>query len=394
MADEGDSTINRRRGLWVDPAGGGRSFIAAGRNKKVDRTCYMCGSPDHFIRDCPVASTPHPMFQTGKAMFQGGMPGYASSFWNDAAFPPIRPYMNVYRNPAMMPFNANMVPITPYAVPQYVPSMYGGFPIPKMGGLAPPVGTRAERPLNHSEFPEIWDCENRRKLSNDWRGQPLKYEDGDSLKRHHYDELERADEYKSHTRDKSLTRSEDSRDQSLRRKHRNEKHFNQHIQSVDERYEKDSHSTVAGRERRSYHSERSNSGVEDVHHSTDRYCDSRYKQHHRSYKKHHESRGQSGSDSSRSRHYSKKERVVKKKLDVRDSKHRHDSHSSSGLEPRSSADQKKRRKETDHMCSLRDSRDRSKPTKDKLCSDRWQMASGSGDDFRDGYDHHKRKRVL
>lgn len=29
------------------------------------RTCYMCGSPDHFIRDCPAALSQHPMLQTG-----------------------------------------------------------------------------------------------------------------------------------------------------------------------------------------------------------------------------------------------------------------------------------------------------------------------------------------
>ena len=30
-----------------------------------DRTCYMCGSPDHLIRDCPAASSPHSLLQRG-----------------------------------------------------------------------------------------------------------------------------------------------------------------------------------------------------------------------------------------------------------------------------------------------------------------------------------------
>lgn len=31
-----------------------------------DQTCFMCGLPDHLIRDYPVASNPYPIFQTGK----------------------------------------------------------------------------------------------------------------------------------------------------------------------------------------------------------------------------------------------------------------------------------------------------------------------------------------
>lgn len=30
-----------------------------------DRNCYMCGSPDHLIRDCPAASSSHPHNHTG-----------------------------------------------------------------------------------------------------------------------------------------------------------------------------------------------------------------------------------------------------------------------------------------------------------------------------------------
>lgn len=64
-------------------------------------------------------------------MVQGGIPGYAPSYWNGAAYPPIGPIPNIYSNPAMMTFNASLVPISPYAVPPYVPSLYGGLPTPR-----------------------------------------------------------------------------------------------------------------------------------------------------------------------------------------------------------------------------------------------------------------------
>ena len=61
-------------------------------------------------------------------MFPGVMQGYARPFWNGTPLPHIRPYGNLYCNTGMMPFNATMVPAAPYAVPTYMPSMYGGFP--------------------------------------------------------------------------------------------------------------------------------------------------------------------------------------------------------------------------------------------------------------------------
>lgn len=35
-----------------------------------------------------------------------------------------------------------------------------------MGGLAPPVGTSAERPLSHPEFSELHDCRKKQKHLN------------------------------------------------------------------------------------------------------------------------------------------------------------------------------------------------------------------------------------
>ncbi|XP_026379622.1 uncharacterized protein LOC113274450 isoform X2 [Papaver somniferum] len=87
-------------------------------DKKGDRACYMCGSPDLFIRDCPVSSNQYPMLQTGDAVYQGGMPAYGPPpYWNGLQF---RPFPNVYATPGMMPYGSNMGPVNPYAVHSYM----------------------------------------------------------------------------------------------------------------------------------------------------------------------------------------------------------------------------------------------------------------------------------
>lgn len=65
---------------------------------------------------------------SGSAMFPGVIQGYVPPYWNGTSFPHIRPFGNIYGNAGMMPFNAAMVPAAPYAVPNYMPSVYGGFP--------------------------------------------------------------------------------------------------------------------------------------------------------------------------------------------------------------------------------------------------------------------------
>lgn len=107
----------------------------------------MCGSPDHFVRDCPATLSLHPMIQTGtvafayicygkislnlrtlvfagNAIFRGAMPGYIP-YWNGAPSPHLRPFGNIYGNPGIVPFNANVVPAAPFATPAYPLSMYG-----------------------------------------------------------------------------------------------------------------------------------------------------------------------------------------------------------------------------------------------------------------------------
>ena len=76
-------------------------------------------------------SRDHVVWLSGDRMFQGGMSGYPIPYWNAAAFPPVNPYMNMYGNQGMVPFNASMVPVTPYGVPSYVSSAYGCLPVPR-----------------------------------------------------------------------------------------------------------------------------------------------------------------------------------------------------------------------------------------------------------------------
>ncbi|CAL5439589.1 unnamed protein product [Camellia sinensis] len=156
-------------------------------------------------------------------------------------------------------------------------------------------------------------------------------------------------------------------------------------------------STIAGRDRsdrKPYHQERSNSGVEDMPNSSDRRNEERHK-HPRRSSKQRESKGKCGSDSSRSHHQTKKEKDYRGKRvesDIEPNR-KHHSHSGSGLEPCSSVDQKKQYKDKDPSHISRHSRHNTKPSSDDMYNDRWQMASGSEEDYGEGYRYRKRKRV-
>lgn len=61
---------------------------------------------------------------SGNAIFPGAMPG-CMPYWNGPPMPHFRPFCNLYGNPVMMPFNATMVPASPFPVPNYLSSTYG-----------------------------------------------------------------------------------------------------------------------------------------------------------------------------------------------------------------------------------------------------------------------------
>ncbi|KAD3068196.1 hypothetical protein E3N88_36076 [Mikania micrantha] len=341
MPDEADFT-RRKKGPWENSGGGDRSYAFDHRNKKAGRTCYKCGSPGHLIRDCPMVAMEHSMFHTGDHMFQGGMSGYAMPYWNPAAFHQVNPYVNMYGNPGMVPFNAaTMVPATPYGVPPFATSAYGNLHVPsgvtRMGGLA----QREEQPLRHLENFEHESSDNRIKHSHEKRQRSSDYEDNDIPKRRDYHEPERSSKYKSH-RDggKAQSNSEDNHEWSLQKNHQN-------MRSGHTRHEKRSHGSY------SYHShtDRSVSGIEDVHSSDHRYDEARHKKYHDSSRRcHNGSREQSDSDCSYSRHQ------------IKDGKH------------------VKRRRVDD--------RDRKKPIDDELYGDGWKMVNNDSDN-----DYHQKKSL-
>ena len=214
-------------------------------------------------------------------------------------------------------------------------------------------------------------------------GQPCDDEEDYYIKGYLHNGTERSHAHKYRgERDDSASYSEDSFTRRSHMKHRHDKYLDHDNRSVDERHEKSSRSTIAGSnrsDRRQYYRERSNSGVEDMPHSSDRHSEERHKHHHRSSKKHGR-KGQCGSDSSRSRDQTKPEKDVGKKrvdYEIEGPYRKHHSHSESGLESCSSANQKKKYKDIDYDPShiSRHSRRSGKPISGDLYNDRWQMAS-------------------
>ncbi|KAL8063134.1 hypothetical protein ABFX02_01G007900 [Erythranthe guttata] len=371
--DEADSNTKRKAGFYIDTGGGERNFLGVGGYRKGARNCYTCGSPDHLMRDCPM-SHQNPMFQPGNGVFHGGMPGYAPPYWNGSSLPPFRPYANMYNNPAMMQFNASMVPVTPYPVPPYIPSMRGGMPVPggnmRIGNMAPP------RPTDHFG---LQHCENKRKLSNENLGrEQLSDNDGDSPEGYRYNPPEKSHDYKLH-KDKEASRSHS--DERLGRKSQHDKHTH-----ADERHEKSSHPSYGGREKRQSHAERSNSGKEDLSRSSDRHGEGRHNKHYDvEPKKYHEKRGQYDSDSGLGHHSAQKDVKRRVDSDFKGSHRKHRNFSDSGFEPNSP----ERRRDGGH--DSRHSRHSTKHSRDGHHADRWQTANGSDEDYRDEYRYRKRR---
>ncbi|OVA08364.1 zinc finger protein [Macleaya cordata] len=400
--------VRKRKGLWLNTADGAGSFAATSRHRKGDRTCYMCGSPDHLIRDCPAASSQYPMLQTGEAVFPGGMPTYGAPYWPGTSLPHMRPYANVYATPGMMPFDPNMVAVNPFTVPSYMPPMYAGMPVPyglmRMGGLAPPMMTGVERPFMQAEFMDLQGSEQKHKHFNGHLEREKIHDADNSDEEYRYNEPQRSHDRKPQLdREHNGSYSEDSDIQISQRKHVRDKHPDQEARLIDRRYEKGSHSSAAGRDRREHHLDGSSSEMQGTSNNSNRHSkDSRHRHHQRSSKKHSERKGECVSDSSRrSRHQSHKEATIDRKRvepDVKRHSRRYHSHTESGPEPSSSGDRNKQRREKESSHSSRHSQHKLKPTDDQLHNERWEMIDGLDDNCREEYHHHhhhhhKRKRV-
>ncbi|KAL5728625.1 RING-type E3 ubiquitin transferase [Ranunculus cassubicifolius] len=367
-------------------AAGVESFAVGAKHRKGERACYMCGSPDHYIKDCPTAAAQYPMHPTGDAMYPGGMPAYGPSYWQGSSFPQASPYGNLYATPGMMPFTPAMVPVTPFQVPSYMPSMYGGMSVPcgymRTGGVVHPMAARAERPVSEEELMELRDIERRHRNFSDHPKRGKLY-DSDPDVGYHCPQLSN-DRTHYMERDNSASYSENSDPQRSRKRHSQYKHIDE-----DGRRDKGSRSSTSGRDRRAYGHDVSSSGAHEV--SGSQQSKERHKHHHRSSRKHSEKRVDTEDNSTQRGHYQYKKQAStdRKRVesDIKIHNHRHHSKSDSGLE---SEDRKRHRKEKD---SLKHSRHKVKPRHDEPSHERWEMIEGlDADNIDDYYQHHKRKR--
>lgn len=400
MHEEAEPTIKKKRPPWVCTAGGDKSFLGTGKHRKGERTCYMCGAPDHFIRDCPVASSPHPMLHAGNAIFPGAMPGYVPPYWNGAPSPHAQPFRNPYGNHVMTAFDTSLVPPAPFAAPTYMASMYhnsfpafGGYM--RMQGVTPLRGTGEDCNLTHPEFLDLQGREKRRKFSNENSKREQSHdgdEDSDLNKRRYCTGTERLHDHKSCiNKEKSTSYSEDGSTKGSQRQHRHHNHTDDDMLSIDGQ-RKSSHLVVGGRDQKQYHrTERSSSEVDDMS-SSSCHSEEKHKYYRRSSKKYKERGEQCGSGSSRSHHQSmsKKDDHSKRiEHDFKRHSQKHHSHSGSGIEQSVSSDKKLHKGSSR---SSRHSKHSAKSNVDELSHDRWQMASGSDEDGAEGYQYCRRKR--
>ncbi|XVF89026.1 hypothetical protein PTKIN_Ptkin19aG0098100 [Pterospermum kingtungense] len=364
--DEAGFNVKKRRELWVNTADAGKSYVETGRLKKGDRACYMCGSPGHLRRECPAVPSPYPMLQ-GNGMFPGPMPGYVSAYWNASPFPHMRPFSNPYGISGMMPYNATVIPTSPFPVPTYMPSMFGlssafgGFT--RMGGTAAAMKNNIDHQLFRSEL-DVQDYDKRHQFSSE-----------------------------NVVRGRSASYSEDSFAKKSHMKRRHPHTIDDNIDCDDEKYEK-----ISRVAQHSYHhSERSRSEVDDMPSCSSWHSEERHKHGHRSSKKQSDRREQCDSDSSWIHYKIYKEKDVEKKTVKHDAERRHKKHqnlSESSLEINHSSGHKKRRREKDSSRSSRHSRQKSKSARHELSHERWQMTSSrSEEENQEDYHYYKRKKV-
>ncbi|XP_017699851.2 E3 ubiquitin ligase PQT3-like isoform X2 [Phoenix dactylifera] len=398
-------TIQRKKGSAFNTPDGSGALMPPSKNRKGTRNCYMCGSPNHLVRDCPAASNPYP----GDAAFPGGISAYGHPFWHGASLPHFRPYANIYGAPGVMPFDPTVLQVSPFGMPSYMPSLYAGMAGPylmRMGGVPPPLMAGAEHPLSHAEFMNLQDGERKPKLLNECRERELDYDAISEDNR--YNEARRRSHERKHYLDKEPIRScSDSDSQRIHKKDPLEKHhspshrrpgFNsdEEIYSADLKH-KESYASVSRRNQRSHYSEKSKSERQDASNSSNWHSRDRRKHKHRSSKKHSEKRGQCSSDyGRRSHHRNQKEVPDDLEKDLKDP-HRHSckhhNHSENGLEPDLSSGRRQLIKEKESSHSSRHSKSKVNLRDDQLEVDRWEMVDSSDEDYRGENYHHKRKRT-
>ncbi|GAB4836951.1 hypothetical protein Ancab_001863 [Ancistrocladus abbreviatus] len=399
-----DSISKKSGEFWVRDGGGGKNFTTPCRIRKGERTCYMCGAPDHLIRDCPFAVSPHPAFRNDSVdtAFAGVMPVYAPPYWHQASLPHVRPFADMHGSQMMMSYNGPMAPLChngPFSAP-YGPPVYGSLSVPRgymnMGAMPSPIGVNPERWKGQSELLEFKDWEKRLKYSAENLGRGHASDHGKVV---HSSEVDRYHDLKSHKgRMGDANYSDDNHLQRPEKKHKQDNHSNDGAYPKVERFEKSSRTSTGEREQRNSHQERSTSEIEDMSESSDRHAEKRHKHHlrHTSSRKHGERRGQHDIDSNWGHHHSDKGKGDEKKRTEHDGRRyhaEHRSHSGSGLEPSYLDDCMRKRRDKESSEGSRHSRKNGESTNIKPHHDRWKMAGGSTKEYGEDYCSHKRKRV-
>lgn len=248
----------RKKSFPLSATGDGvANFMASGKLKKGGRCCYVCGSPEHLARDCPDNSgtyLQHGMFHAGGPLYPGNIPAYGpNTYWHGAPMPHVRPFPSMYGpTPPPLPFETSIMPVAPYAIPPYMPSMYSGVPIHcgfmRMGSVGPSLVAPSERPLSREEFMQLQDHERRRRFMQEQQDRERIQEkvnsmEGDSRvhclesQKHWYDQQKISDDehhnpYGTHELDRDSVRNysdesihQKSRSGKLMRKHSQEKYI-------------------------------------------------------------------------------------------------------------------------------------------------------------------------
>ncbi|XP_073103395.1 uncharacterized protein [Elaeis guineensis] len=398
-------TIQRKKGSAFNTPDGSGALMPPSQNRKGTRNCYMCGSPNHLVRDCPAASNPYP----GDAAFPGGMSAYGHPFWHGASLPHFRPFANIYGAPGVMPFDPTVIQVSPFGMPSYMPSLYAGMAGPylmRMGGVPPPLMAGAEHPFSRAEFMKLQDGELKHKLLNECRERELDY---DAVSEDNRDnEARRRSHERKHYLDKEPIKTcSDSENQRMDKKNSLEKHHSpsrrrpgftsdEEIYSADLKH-KESCTSVSRRNQRVHYSEKSKSERQDATNSSSWHSRDRRKHKHRSSKKHSEKRGQYSSVyDQRSHRRNQKEVPDNHEKDSKDP-HRHHcthhNHSENGLEPDLSSGRRQLIKEKESSHSSRHSKSKVSLRDDRSEVDRWEMVDGSDEDLRGENYYHKRKRT-
>lgn len=248
----------RKKSFPLSATGDGvANFMASGKLKKGGRCCYVCGSPEHLARDCPDNSgtyLQHGMFHAGGPLYPGNIPAYGpNTYWHGAPMPHVRPFPSMYGpTPPPLPFETSIMPVAPYAIPPYMPSMYSGVPIHcgfmRMGSVGPSLVAPSERPLSREEFMQLQDHERRRRFMQEQQDRERIQEKANSMEgdsrvhclesqKHWYDQQKISDDehhnpYGTHELDRDSVRNysdesihQKSRSGKLMRKHSQEKYI-------------------------------------------------------------------------------------------------------------------------------------------------------------------------